>query len=269
VRRALLLAGIVVAVGAAIVAINRLVDPRNQFYSGAPLTAALESKCLLADDVVRTRSYPEFKRDLFGRRRRTAVVLGSNVTSARGVNLGFPGYGPGPLLDAMRFLAHAAPRGQFTVYLQTEFSWFDAQARLHAFHKPWTSTLRYLFSPWTLKSSLDLMRRSRTLAFTGWQKEQVGRACVVDRGSPYPAWRPDGTLVPAPAGEANATARRFAWRRLTPLDRALAIAQAQRWRVVGFSGPRAASPLWETYTRELNALFAKHGYRWRVRTMRR
>ncbi len=47
------------------------------------------------------------------------------------------------------------------------------------------------------------------------------------------------------------------------------VAQAQSWRVVGFSGPRAASPLWETYTRELDALFAKHGYRWRIRTMRR
>lgn len=265
--RALLLAGIVIAVGAAIAAINRLVDPRNEFYSGAPLTAALESKCLLADDVVGTRSYPEFKRDLFSRRRPTAVVLGSNVTSGRGVNLGFPGYGPGPLLDAMRFLEHAATRGQFTVYLQTDFSWFDAQARLDAFHEPWTSKLRYLFSPWTLKSSLDLMRRSRTLAFTGWQKEQAGRACVVDRGSPYPAWRPDGTLVGAAAGERGSTPRRFAFRRLTPLDRALAIGEAQRWRVVGFSGPRAASPLWETYIRELKALFAKHGYRWRIRRM--
>ena len=268
-RKGVLLAGIVIAVGAAIAAINRLVDPRNEFYSGAPLTAALESKCLLADDVVRTRSYPEFKRDLFRRRRSTAVVLGSNVTSGRGVNLGFPGYGPGPLLDAMRVLAHAAPRGQFTVYLQTDLSWFDAQAQLNAFHKPWASKLRYLFSPWTLKSSLELMRRSRTLAFTGWQKEQAGRTCVVDRGSPYPAWRPDGTLVGAATGERGSTPRRFAWRRLTTIDRALAIAQAQSWRVVGFSGPRAASPLWETYTRELDALFARHGYRLRIRTMRR
>ena len=29
---------------------------------------------------------------------------------------------------------------------------------------------RYLLSPWTFASSLDLMRRSRTLAFTGWEK---------------------------------------------------------------------------------------------------
>ena len=55
-RLALVLAGIVVAVGAGIAAINRVVDPKNEFYSGAPLTEALESNCLLADDVVRTRS---------------------------------------------------------------------------------------------------------------------------------------------------------------------------------------------------------------------
>ena len=56
----------------------------------------------------------------------------------------------------------------------------------------------------------------------------------------------------------------FAWNRLTSLDAALAIARAQHWRVVGLSG---LTPRWETYERELKALFAKHGYRWRIRRM--
>jgi hypothetical protein len=123
-----------------------------------------------------------------------------------------------------------------------------------------------LLNPLTLKSSLELMRRSRTLAFTGWQKERTDESCVVDRGSPSPAWRANGTLAGAaqPQPGKSSVPRGFAWHRLTSLDAALAIAEAHSWRVVGFSEP---SPLWETYERELSALFAKHGYRWRIRRM--
>ena len=49
-----------------------------------------------------------------------------------------------------------------------------------------------------------------------------------------------------------------------PSTTALAIARAHGWRVVGLSG---LTPRWETYERELKALFAKHGYRWRIRRM--
>jgi hypothetical protein len=273
VRRALLLAGIVVAVGAVVATINGVVDPKDAFYSGAPLTAALESNCLLADDVVGARSYPEFKQDLFGRRHATTVVLGTNVGARAGetsfVHMGFPGFGPVPLLDAMRFLARATPTGnRLTVYVVTDLSWFNRQLRLDAFHKPFVSKIRYLLSPRTLKSSLDVMRRSRTLAFSGWQKEGAGGTCVVDRGSPFPAWRANGTLAGAPPESGGSPAwRGFAWNRLSSLDAALGIAQAQGWLVVGFSGPRALSPQWDTYSRELSALFARHGYRWRVRRM--
>ena len=263
-RRALLLAGIVVAVGAA-AAINRIVDPKDAFYSGAPLTAALESNCLLGDDVVHARSYPEFKRDLFRRRHTATVVFDSNGATRRGVNMGFPGFGPVALLDTMRFLARAAPKGRrLTVYVVTDLAWFNSQVRLDSFHKSFASKLGYLLSPWTLKSSLELMRRSRTLAFTGWQRESVGRSCVVDRGSPSPAWRADGTLAGAPPSRRLCSRRGFALDRLTQLDAALAVARARGWRVAGFSAP---SPQGETYERELSALFAKHGYRWRNRRM--
>jgi hypothetical protein len=269
VRRLLLLAGIVVAVGAAVTIVNRIVDPKDAFYSGLPLTAALESNCLLGDDVVRARSYPEFKRDLFRRRHTPTVAFDSNGLTRRGVNMGFPGFGPAPLLDTMRFLAHATPNGsRLTVYVVTDLSWFNSQVRLDAFHKSFASKLGYLLSPWTLKSSLDLMRRSRTLAFKGWQRERVGGSCVVDRGSPSPAWRANGTLAGTPPESGGSSSwRGFAWHRLSSLDAALGIAQAQRWLVVGFSGPWELSPQWDTYMRELSALFARHGYHWRVRRM--
>jgi hypothetical protein len=269
VRRALLLAGIVFAVGAAVATINGIVDPKDAFYSGAPLTAGLESNCLLADDVVHARSYPDFKRDLFRRRPATTVAFDSNALTRRGLNMGFPGFGPVPLLDAMRFLARAAPKGtRLTIFVVTDLSWFNSGVRLDTFHKPFASKLGYLLSPWTLKSSLDLMRRSRTLAFKGWQRERAGGSCVVDRGSPYPAWRANGTLAGAPPEPGGSSAwRGFAWNRLSSLDAALGIAQAQGWLVVGLSGPREPSPQWDTYRRELSALFARHGYRWRARRM--
>ncbi|HEX7309805.1 MAG TPA: hypothetical protein VF232_01385 [Gaiellaceae bacterium] len=264
-RRALVLAGIVVAVGAAIAAINRLVDPKNEFYSGAPLTEALESNCLLADDVVRTRSYPEFKRDLFSRRKTKTVVFDSNAAIARGVDLGFPGFGPETLLDEMQALARATPEGRrLNVYVVTNVSWFDPDVPSGDFDTSLTEKARYLLSPWTFASSLDLMRRSRKLAFTGWEKQRAGGTCVVDRGTPFPAWRPDGKLAGVPPEAASTAPASFAWNRLTSLDQALAIARARHWRVVGLSG---LTPRWETYEHELRALFAKHGYRWRIRRM--
>jgi hypothetical protein len=266
VRRPLLLAGVVVAVGAAVVAtINGVVDPKDEFYSGAPLTAALDSNCLLADDVVRARSYPEFKQDLFGRRQRTTVVFDSNARRRGGVNLGFPGFGAETLLREMRFLARATPEGnQLSIYVVTNVSWFDPQVPPGAFQKSLASKAGYLLSPWTLAASLELMRRSRTLAFSGWEKERVGPACVIDRGSPYPAWRAGGTLTPAREPSGSSAPQVFAWNRLSPVDAALSIAKTRGWHVVGLS---ALSPRWETYERELRALFAKHGYRWRIRRM--
>jgi hypothetical protein len=264
--RALFFACILAVIAGSVAAINRVVDPKNEFYSGDALTAALRSKCRIGDDVILSRSYPEFKRDLFRRQQVTAVVLSSDAQSRRGLNLGFPGFGPASLLDAMRFLAGATPQGKkLDVYIETAAEWFDPQARLRTYDTSLVSKARYLLSAWTLKASLDLMRHSRRLAFTGWQREPVGGSCVVDRGSPSPAWRADGTLAGEAPAAASVNGNEFAWHRLTALDAALAIAREHDWRVVGVSEP---APSWETYERELKALFAKHGYRWRIRRMR-
>jgi hypothetical protein len=218
-----------------------------------------------AEEVVPARSYAEFKRDLFRRRHASTVSFDSHAVARRGVDMGFPGFGPESLLDAMRFLADTAPEGErLTVYVVTDFSWFDPQAHLAQSHDSFASKAGYLLSPWTLAASLDLMRSSRTLAFTGWRKERIGRTCVVDRGAPAPAWRANGTLSGGRASGNSPAPHGFAWPRLSSLDAALAIAQTLRWRVVGRS---ALEPPWATYEHELSALFAKHGYRWRARRM--
>jgi len=162
-------------------------------------------------------------------------------------------------------LLRATPqRRRLNVYVVTNVSWFDPEASSGTFDTSFGDKARYLLSPWTFASSLDLMRRSRTLAFTGWEKQRAGGTCVVNRGKPFPAWRADGTLVGRPPQAASTAPASFAWDRLTSVDQALAIARARHWRVVGLS---ALNPRWETYERELKALFAKHGYRWRIRRM--
>jgi hypothetical protein len=262
VRRALVVIGVIALIVAGVAALNAMVDPKNEFYSGDPLSAALASKCLLAFDAVGEHSYPEMKRDFFERTRPKRVVLSSDGVPRPGVELGFPGFGPDEVLAMLRYLTGAVPgERKLRIAVFTQPSWFDPKTPVTRFDESIASTVGYLLSPSTLGSTLDLMRRSRTLAFTGWQKEQAGRRCVVDRGSPRPAFRLDGTFA-APAPQA-ATSHAFAFERLTPVDDALALAERRNWRVAGLS-TLAGSPV---YQRELKALFAKHGYRWRLRTI--
>ena len=264
-RRPLLLVGaVVVILVAAVVGLNRAVDPKGEFYSGEPVETALSSRCLIGDDVV-ARTYPEFKHDLFRRRKVTRVIFGTNGAGAGRVNLSFPGFGPEHLLDAMRNLEEeTAEREHLGIRIVTRVSWFNTATPVPRFDNSLGSRLKYLLSPRTLKSSLDLIRKSRTLAFTGWQKESAGGACVVDRGSPSPAWRADGTFTGS-GSDPKPPWHGFAWHRLTPLDSALAIAQQHRWNVIGRSVSSGPAP----YAHELKALFAKHGYAWRVRRMTR
>jgi hypothetical protein len=261
-RRVLLLIGAIALVVAGIAALNAAVDPKDEFYSGDALSAALASKCLLAYDAVGERSYPKLKRDLFTHTRPARVVLSSDGVGRPGVELGFPGFAPSDVLTMIRYLTETVPAGRkLRIAIVTQPLWFDAQTRAGRSEASTLSKIGYLVSPATLRSTLDLMRRSRTLAFTGWQKEQAGRRCVVDRGSPRPAFRIDGTFT-APAPQ-PATSPAFAFERLTSVDEALALAARRSWRVAGLSTLSGSA----VYQRELKALFAKHGYRWRVRTI--
>jgi hypothetical protein len=255
--RFLLVGGVLLAVVAAAVALNRVVDPTNEFYSGGALTAALASRCLLADDVVHSRSYPEFKHDLFTRKRAARVVLSSDDVARPGLDLGYPGFATDDLRDTMEFLSRAAG-SRLRIVVATAPAWFDASRSASGTHG---SKLGYLLSPWTLASTLDLMRRSRTLAFGGWQKRPFQGSCVIDRGSPLPGFRPNGRFTGQTQQRAASGA--FAFDRLSAVDEALELAAKRRWIVSGTS----SLPGSEVYRRELKALFAKHGYRWRVRRM--
>src|SRR5205085_2971266 len=136
------------------------------------------------------------------------------------------------VVTTMRYLADAVPdRRRLRIAIVMQSSWFDPKTPATRFDESLASKLDYLLSPSTLGSTLDLMRRSRTLAFTGWQREQLGRRCVVDRGAPRPAFRVDGTFTAA--APEPATSRAFAFERLTPVDDALALAAGRNWRVAG------------------------------------
>jgi hypothetical protein len=259
-RRTLLIGGVVLAIVAGVAALNRVVDPKDEFYSGDALTAALASRCLLADDVVHARSYAELKHDLFTRSRATRVVLASDTVARPGLDLGYPGFGTEDLRDTMQFLSRASD-AKLRVVVATAPAWFDPQRPASSSHDSGLAKLGYLVSPWTLASTLDLMRRSRTLAFSGWKKEPLEGSCVIDRGSPLPAFRRDGTFTGRePQHMASDT---FVFDRLTAVDDALTLAAGRGWRVVGVS----ALPGSAVYRTELKALFAKHGYRWRVRKL--
>jgi hypothetical protein len=305
VRLLVFFVAIVVVLTGAVATLDRIVDPSDVFYSGAPLTAALSSHppCLLADEIVGGASYPAFKEDLFRRRRPRTIVLGSSRVLKIGahpgestfLNMGFPDVSPGPLLSVVRYVARHTPKSRrLTLYLGTELFWFNPNAPFidhPEFDLSTFDKIRYLLSRTTFTSSWDLVRRNRTLAFRGWKRDRVGRYCVIDRGSLYRNWKPDGTRVydfellptiarPATGGYTADLAslraglyggwKGFDWARLRKLDAALALAQQRGWRVVGFSPPdstryallfsRKLRRQWQTYGSAMRAVFAKHGY---------
>jgi hypothetical protein len=282
---------VVVLVVAAAAAVNGLVDPENEFYSGAPLTEALASRphCVVADSAIGEASYPEFKQDLYRRLRPRTVVLGSSralrIGPHRGettfANLGYPGFGPGPLLDTLRRLADETPRRRrLTLYVGTDFAWFDPAAPVTR-NRSDAERLGYLLDPRTLLRSLGRIRDSRGDAFGDGTTTRLGRTCVIERGPSYRNFRVDGTRVysselardvPAAARPEPSAGggRGFAWERLSLLDRALTIAEDRRWTVVGFATPDSAEAVrlyaaqlpgpWGAYRRQMPALFAKHGF---------
>ena len=152
-KRAVLVGGVIVLIVAAFAALNRVVDPKDEFYSGDALSAALASKCLLAYDAVGEHSYPELKRDLFERTRPKRVVLSSDGVARPGVELGFPGFGPNAALATMRYLTDAVPDGsKLRIAIVTQPSWFDAKTAATRVDESTASKLGYLLSPSTLGS---------------------------------------------------------------------------------------------------------------------
>ena len=264
-----LFVAIVGVLSAAVAVLDRRVDPRPEFFDGAPIAAAERSGCLVSEDLIGGANYVRFKEDLFRLRGARVVVLGSSrvlkIASHPGertfANLGLPETSPRVLLDMFRFLARSTRR-PLTVYLGMEFFWFNPGAPpilLHpGFHPTFFQQVGYLLSRSTLHGSITLIRRSRQAAFHRYRVDEVAGRCVYDRLSPGIAWRPDGSrlysfeLVPGTArppvnrysGDLN-TLRAgyyghwhgFAWNRLRDVAAALDLARSRGWNVVGFAPP--------------------------------
>src|SRR5437660_2841655 len=264
-----LFVAIVGVLSAAVAVLDRRVDPRPEFFDGAPIAAAERSGCLVSEDLIGGANYVRFKEDLFRLRGARVVVLGSSrvlkIASHPGertfANLGLPETSPRVLLDMFRFLARSTRR-PLTVYLGMEFFWFNPGAPpilLHpGFHPTFFQQVGYLLSRSTLHGSITLIRRSRQAAFHRYRVDEVAGRCVYDRLSPGIAWRPDGSrlysfeLVPGTArppvnrysGDLNTLHagyyghwHGFAWNRLLDVAAAMDLARSRGWNVVGFAPP--------------------------------
>jgi hypothetical protein len=296
------------AAALAAAAVNYRVDPLAEFYSGGPYEAARAATphCLVANEVIGSAGYMSFKQDVFRHVRPRTVVIGSSrvlkISSRPGerdfANLGMPQMGTRPLLELMRALDRMQPHGRpLTLYLGIDFFWFNPGAPHELidppFHQSFFEKTAYLLSRDNIRRSVRLVRSSRTLAFKGWQREQFGRYCVIDRGVPDVAWRVDGSRlwnfeldprfpprVPEPFTTDLTVLRTglyghwdgFAWNRLGQLREALDLAHRRGWRVVGFfppdgarfvhlfaTDPTTAGP-WRTFARAVPAEFARRGY---------
>ena len=209
-RLVALFVSIPVAVAVAVAAVNYRIDPIAEFYDGEPLSVALASRpqCLIANELIGGAGYMSFKQDLFRRRHPRTVVIGSSRVLKIGswpdeddfANLGMPQMGTKPLLELMRALDRMQPAGRpLTIYVGPDFFWFNPGAPHELidppFHQSFFEKTAYLLNRDNLDRSVDLARSSRRLAFTGWQREQFGRYCVIDRGTPDVAWRVDGSRL--------------------------------------------------------------------------
>ena len=302
-----LFVGLALLLAAAVGAFDRVVDPAPQFYDGTPLRVAMRMhpQCLVSDELVRGVVYVQFKQDVFVVRHPTTVVLGSsrvlkirsNTNETTFANLGLPETTPRVVLRLFRFMARKRPHARLTVYLGTEFFWFNPGAPDVLVNPPFHPTtfqrVGYLLSRATLRSALHLARASPHAAFHRWRIEHVGDTCVIDRESPNREWYPDGSRLysfelfpggfrpPRNAFTRNLATLRdgfygnwhgFARDRFRQLEQALDFARAHGWKVVGFAppdsspfvhlfstAPSTAGP-WQTYFRIVPAAFRRRGF---------
>lgn len=312
-RRLALLIAVPVALLLAVGIVNWRIDPFGWFYDRGPLAAATAAAagggapCLVGDDAIGGVSYLDFKADVLRQRpATTAVVVGSSRTLKIGPrpgetafsNLGFPGSSPQSLERLFRTVRSSRDGRPLTVYVSVDFMWFNPTWSFAVESRP--SLLRrlgYVLGRSTLTASWDIARGGGGLggAFRGWQRQSFGGTCVLGRGTPGIAWRPDGVRMYAfeldPAAKPPAPSRwngSFADLRAgqyagyTHLDRtalrrlaaALDVARAAGWKVVGFAPPDSTfyaslfatrpetARAWQEFFREVPALFRARGQAW-------
>lgn len=306
-RRLVLLLLIPAVVAPAVGIVNWRLDPFGWFYEQGPLRAALARPgCLLGDDAIGGASYLRFKEDVLRTRPGTStVVLGSSrmlkIARRPGetgfTNLGFPATGPAVLPALVRDLHRIHGGRPLTVYLSVDFMWLNPTWDPGVDFQPsFFRRMEYLLGRRALQDSVRLVRRQGLhAALRGWEQEQFGGRCVVGRGSPGIAWRPDGVRMyafeldrsaapPTPSrwsgSFADLRAGQYAGfthldrRALRRLARALDEAHRYGWRVVGFAPPDSTfyarlfatrpetAAAWRDFARDVPALFRARGMAW-------
>ena len=309
-RRLLLLLAIPLLLAAAVGIANWRIDPFGWFYDGGALAAATSGStagCLIGDDAIGGISYLRFKEDVLRRRpATTTVVVGSSRVLKIGprpgeeafTNLGMPGISPGSLRTLFADVARIEPGRRLTVYLSVDFMWLNPTwGFAEEFRPRLTRRLGYVLSRSALAESWRIVRHAGGLdaALRGYEREPFGGHCVLGRGSPGIAWRPDGVrmyafeLDPAAQGPQPSTwhgtfagFRAGQYDGYTHIDRdalwrlagALDFARAKGWRVVGFAPPDSTfyahlfatrpetAAAWREFSAAVPTLFRGRGFGW-------
>jgi len=257
----------------AVVALNWWLDPFADQYHGRYLTDAFSQPrpCLISWNVLRPRSWGQYKLDLASRENADVLIVGtSRVAKFRAwpnergfVNVGTPGEGPDSLA-ALFALLHERHGGKLTVYVGADLFWFgDGWRTATWFDTSYLRDLKYLLSPTTTAATVRLLwnapgaiRHPQNLLYT--EIDRNARECIVDRGNSVlggasAAWGPDGSLFFQEEIKGRATSASplidvlrpdLVGPRMSPhataaLGEALRRARSYGWTVVGFAAPFA------------------------------
>jgi hypothetical protein len=279
--------------------LNWWIDPFGSFAKPAAIDAARRSGCLLSQELV-GNTYPDYKLALFRRRHTRVFVIGSSRTvkisahpgESTFTNMGIPNVSPALVLHVLRAIPRSAPRQ--TMYLGVEAFWFNP-----TFRGPppngWYDKLRYLVSANTLRESLQHLRAAPWELGRRWRRVVIEGRCVIGRTDVSIAWRADGSrlygyeLQPGRYHPQDLLFTRdlakldlgyyhgfdsLSKPRLRELAKALDVARARGWRVVGFTLPSpsryadylrnapAVGPRWRAFSRLMPEMFHRRGFAW-------
>jgi hypothetical protein len=271
--RILVFLGTIAAALAGVAALNWWMDPLGDRYHGRFLDQALSQPepCFISWAVLGSRTWGEYKIDLFGRAHRDVMVVGTSrvakISARPGetgfVNVGAPGVGADSLPPLFERL-HSLQPGPLTVYVNVDPFWFGTDWRSETRFKPSNlRELKVLLSAQLAGETVRLLRYApgairhpQKLQYT--ELDQTPHGCVIDRGHAVRnkianAWGPDGSLYfwedifPNPSHltrglmiikqAGGLIGNRLSARQLASLDRALRLARSYGWRVVGVSVP--------------------------------
>ncbi|MDX6542516.1 MAG: hypothetical protein QOK32_119 [Gaiellaceae bacterium] len=272
--RILVFLGTIAAALAGVAALNWWMDPLGDRYHRRFLDQALSQPkpCFISWAVLGSRTWGDYKVDLFSRAHRDVVVVGSSrvgkISARPGesgfVNLGAPGMGADSLPPLFERL-HSLQSGPLTVYVNVDPFWFGKAWHSETRFVPsYLRELKVLLSAQLAGETVRLLRYApgairhpQRLQYT--ELERTPHGCLIDRGHAVRnkignAWAPDGSLYfwedifPNPSHltrglmilkQPGLAGDGLSKRQLAALVDALRLARSYGWRVVGVSLPFA------------------------------